>query len=289
MNSSTILIPVHNRRALTLGCLEALHANGDLLANRVVVIDDGSSDSTAEAVRAGFPSVEILPGNGSLFWTGAIRLAMARRRERGESGSVIWLNDDCRPRPGALARLNEWLSRHPAAIAGPTCIDAATRQPLPTGFSGRRIFSAGPGEERRVSGVSGFCVGIGAKAAAELDLPDAERFPHYAGDTAYTLKASRRGHPVVLLGDVIVDVVERPTGSGTLDTRVDASASWRTNWQGTFSATQSPYRLRTMVALLRLKYGAALGTPLAMLRAVDWIVRLVRAKLRRRLPPNVPR
>jgi GT2 family glycosyltransferase len=67
-----IIIPVHNRKALTLACLENLRTNGDLQKYQVIVVDDGSSDRTAEEVAENYPEVNILKGNGNLWWTGAI-------------------------------------------------------------------------------------------------------------------------------------------------------------------------------------------------------------------------
>jgi GT2 family glycosyltransferase len=52
-----ILIPVHNRKAITLTCLATLQRHGDLDRYQVVVIDDGSTDGTAEAIQTSFPSL----------------------------------------------------------------------------------------------------------------------------------------------------------------------------------------------------------------------------------------
>jgi len=38
-----IIIPVHNRKAFTLGCLKNLKTNSDLQKYHVIVVDDGSS------------------------------------------------------------------------------------------------------------------------------------------------------------------------------------------------------------------------------------------------------
>jgi GT2 family glycosyltransferase len=44
MKSVHIIIPVHNRKTLTLACLENLKTNGDLNKHHVIVVDDGSGD-----------------------------------------------------------------------------------------------------------------------------------------------------------------------------------------------------------------------------------------------------
>ena len=275
-----ILIPAHNRRTLTVACLATLRANGDLAECGVIVVDDGSGDGTGDAVRAEFPEAVVLRGDGNLFWTGAIALAMREAAGR-DAGTLFWLNDDCRPRPGALRSLRECLEKNPNSIAGPRCVDAATGTVVPTGFIGRKPLSAAENERREVEGLSGFCVGIGAGVVAKLGEPDAANFPHYAGDTAYTLRARRAGCPVVLVGDAIVELVDFGGGPATIEARIRSDETLAQNWRRIFAAKNSPYRLRTMRALLVLKYGAAGGWLLAGARTLGWAARLLRARWRR--------
>ena len=60
-----IIIPVHNRKQITLKCLENLDKSGDLQQYHVVVVDDGSTDGTTEAINNLFPDVKVLPGDGN--------------------------------------------------------------------------------------------------------------------------------------------------------------------------------------------------------------------------------
>ncbi len=71
------ILTCHNRRTLTLHCLErfcAQNVRGVRLA--VVVCDDGSTDGTAEAVRANFDDrVQLVEGDGHLYWAAGMALA----------------------------------------------------------------------------------------------------------------------------------------------------------------------------------------------------------------------
>ena len=65
-----IVTPVHNRREETLQCLRSLSkVETSGLSLHIVIVDDGSTDGTAEAVAAEFPKVEIVSGDGSLWYT----------------------------------------------------------------------------------------------------------------------------------------------------------------------------------------------------------------------------
>ena len=99
-----VIIPVHNRREITLGCLACLRAAGDLDWANVVVVDDGSTDGTAEAIRGQFPEVILLNGDGNLWWTGGIVLGM-KEGVRRQAEVIVWLNDDSHLRPGSLKAL----------------------------------------------------------------------------------------------------------------------------------------------------------------------------------------
>lgn len=84
----------HNRREKTLACLASLREQRlDDIVIDVVLVDDGSTDGTATAVEESFPEVEILCGDGALFWAPGMRLALAHAA-RGDYDFYLWLNDD---------------------------------------------------------------------------------------------------------------------------------------------------------------------------------------------------
>lgn len=271
MNRTVIIIPVHNRCATTLAGLHHLRANGDLAAFPVLVIDDGSTDGTAAAVQHKFPEVELLSGNGQLWWTGAMRCGMQSAFGRG-AASIVWLNDDCLPEPGALAALAERTLRDGVTLAGPTC-RTETGASVPTGFIGRQTIAVEPGGEKTVDGLSGYCVAVPRAAWERLGPPDGEKFPHYYGDSAYTLAAKRAGFTVVLTGKAGVRLPDYAPTPTSPSTGRRPGRSWRENWRQVFVSKKSPFRLATQWHYLRLKYGAWAGTLLAVARTLVWVLR----------------
>ena len=100
------LLTCHNRKERTLVCLESLFgqvSNGTFDA-RAFVVDAGSTDGTAAAVRARFPGVRLIVRDGSLYWCGGMRAAFAEAIKE-DYDYYLWLNDDMTLRPEAVAAL----------------------------------------------------------------------------------------------------------------------------------------------------------------------------------------
>ena len=268
-----IVIPVHNRRALTLACAQNLDTVGAFQKSHVLVVDDGSTDGTAQALGETFPQIEILRGSGDLWWTGAITAGMSHAFAHGAS-AVCWLNDDCHLQLDTLDRLQTIARENPRALIAPTCVADATGQPISAGgFVGRSAIGAIDEPMLEVDGVSGFCLWVTREVWQAVGAPDAKSFPHYYGDTAYMLAAKRAGCRIILLRDVrvtLVDYRERAATPGQYVLQKRASGQSKKLWDDTFSSKRSPFRLATMFAYLRLRYGAVTGTALAMVRFCAW-------------------
>ena len=71
-----IIIPIFNPSDDFLETLSALKADG--LEESVIVVDDGSTNRISQKIRDRFPGVEVLTGDGNLWWAGGMRMGMAR-------------------------------------------------------------------------------------------------------------------------------------------------------------------------------------------------------------------
>lgn len=123
MPDVVVVVAARNEEDSVRGCLEALigqrYGPGRL---RIVVVDDGSEDRTAEITRSFAPRVEYLKSSNPLELHGkaaAIHTAVSRARE-----DVILLTDaDCRP-PAHWARnmTAQLLDEHTGVVSGVTSI-----------------------------------------------------------------------------------------------------------------------------------------------------------------------
>lgn len=101
------LTTCHNRRECTLASLEDLHRQA--LPGGVhlgyVLVDDGCTDGTADAVRERFADVEIVSGGGNLYWAGGMRHGWEQSVRHKSFDYLFVYNDDVRLDPSALADL----------------------------------------------------------------------------------------------------------------------------------------------------------------------------------------
>ncbi len=109
----TVVIITWNRRAELLRTLEHMTALPDRAP--VVVVDNGSSDHTADAVAQRFGQVTLLRSDRNL---GALGRNLAVRDI--DTSYVAFCDDDTRWQPGALSRAADLLDAHPrvASVTG---------------------------------------------------------------------------------------------------------------------------------------------------------------------------
>jgi hypothetical protein len=196
---TVFIIPVHNRRETTLACLRNLAADGVLAWARALVVDDGSTDGTAEAVRAEFPAAEILRGDGSLWWTGATEAGMRRAHAEGAE-ILVWLNDDTFPLPGACARLVDTARRTGAVTTGQCAIPGG-----PVVYGGLesigfdlRLMSVEGDEPVAADSVCGNFVAVPRAVVDRIGFPDGRGLPHAFGDSDYGMRATKAGVAVLV-------------------------------------------------------------------------------------------
>jgi GT2 family glycosyltransferase len=227
--SIAIAIASFNRRAVTLGCLariEAQTARGSAFETQVFLLDDASSDGTAEAVALAFPQVTLCRGTGTLFWGGGMHRAMAAAIRR-DPDFILLLNDDVSLAPDAIGQA---LAAHDEARARNgsdlQVIVGATTDPVTDlcSYSGfRRTRRRDPSKVERVppdpggltpcDTMNGNFVLIPRAVFAALGPID-EVFVHQLGDLDYGYRASALGARIW--------IAPRPVGTCPVNDRVPA-------------------------------------------------------------------
>jgi GT2 family glycosyltransferase len=109
-----------NTKALVLACLRALFLEPPRHPREVIVVDNGSSDGSADAVQAAFPHVRLVRNATNRLYAAGNNQGVALAG--GEF--VCLLNSDTEVRPGALDQLVDFLQGHPGhAVVAPQLLD----------------------------------------------------------------------------------------------------------------------------------------------------------------------
>lgn len=204
-----IVIPVHNRRNVILNCLDQLqNLKKDGFCADIVIIDDGSTDGTTEAISKEFPYVTVLKGDGNLWWAGGVNMGLEFALNHGYDFIYV-MNDDTELLPDSLQILYDTLKEYDNAVCSSVIMDRE-----------KNIIVAGAGltgffkkERSQVSGkfhdsYSGRIIKADTLATKSVLIPtviakkvgyfDAKHFPHNYSDFEYFIRVKEMGFSLLV-------------------------------------------------------------------------------------------
>jgi GT2 family glycosyltransferase len=213
-----IVTPVHNRKATSVAFARLLRQQS-FKSVVLVLVDDGSSDGTAEAVKAVLPSTVVLRGDGSLWWAGGLQkgLNWLAAQILSDDSYVAFMNDD-------VAFGDHFLE---AAVEELVTISPGAFLSVPGVFrpSGRRseeaVICDWPRFRYRDYGHHPERIDCCSTRVLFMRWGDLRRvgglhpslLPHYASDFEFTIRARRKGIRLVPAATVTAEFDDLQTGT----------------------------------------------------------------------------
>jgi GT2 family glycosyltransferase len=231
MATTAIVIPTFNRRSTLLLALSKIFEYPPA-GYQVIVVDSGSSDSTADAVRRQFPQVYLIAGDSSWWWAAATNAGARKAKDFGCS-HVLTYNDDNVATSTLFANLFQAAESAPNSIVSAVC--CYRDRPDLVFFAGRmraqrsdRFYyldhdtplpALGKGL-RRVDMLHGMCTLFPMAVFDAVGLFNEQVFPQAFGDDDLLMRASRAGFQLQVALDAVVLNDRTKTGINPYDRRL---------------------------------------------------------------------
>lgn len=215
MNIISIVIPIHNRLDITKKGLESINcslayykANGNnSYLYKIIIVDDGSTDGSADWIKNNYLDVIVLPGSGDLWWSGAINMGARYAIENLGSDYILLWNDD------TICSEDYFYEMEQLLINNPQYHDCIIVSKIYWQHKSNLLFNFGcyfnPKTGKKtiiglnkvdvyneiisVDWAGGMGTLIPAKAISTLNYFDDKSFPQYYGDIDFFLKAKNKG------------------------------------------------------------------------------------------------
>lgn len=215
-----VLLPVHNRRALTQRFLNCLREQS-YPHIRLLVVDDGSSDGTAEMIRAEYSGAVVLRESGDLWWAGSLQRGIDHLAEDGiaDNDIVLMANDDTTFDREFVARAARLLGDHPRSLLCARMLDPQSEHAQESGVHANlwrftfRIAKA-PHEINCLPTRGLFLRWVDVRSIGGFHP---RLLPHYWSDYEYTLRAHRLGFRCMTDASVVLRANLQSTGYRDLD------------------------------------------------------------------------
>jgi GT2 family glycosyltransferase len=183
-------------------------------ADHIVIVDDGSTDGTKEMLKAEFPDVIIIEGDGNLYWTAAINLGIRHALNLGVD-FILTLNNDTVASRAFVENMLAGASRDSHALIGALDKDINTKKPYyggehfdwKTGKSTYLLDVLPATKQHGLHEVSLFPARgllIPRKVFDMIGLFEEKKLPHYMADYDFTLMAKRHGFRMYCSYDAVL-------------------------------------------------------------------------------------
>lgn len=209
-----ILCGVHNDLEYTKGLLQSIR-NSEYRKVKTIIVDDGSTDGSSEYIKTNYPEINIIKGNGNLWWTGAMEKGVEYISSVcGRDDYLLTINNDCMFDNKYISSLVSFMKNNSNSIVGSLVLDKLSGNIVDAGVLinwDKALFE--PIKINNDSRLVG-CVNVDTlstkgsmypvKIFQEIGNFDRDNFPHYLSDYEFSCRARKFGYKLILNYDSVV-------------------------------------------------------------------------------------
>ncbi|PYS24718.1 MAG: hypothetical protein DMF72_04590 [Acidobacteria bacterium] len=247
-----VIVPTYNRWGEARKSLECL-ARSSYANFGIILVEDGCVDETVASCREQFPDVEMLHGDGTLWWSGAINLGTQYALDNGAE-LIMWINDDVLVAPDTIERLVATIRRN--GVRTVACARTKSTDPNIPDWKGeapawhpdagknlRELPEYGDVSIQHPPG--GRAVVIPAQCFRDVGFIDVKNFPHYWADHDFHYRAMQAGYKYFITAESFVwNVPNEP--------RRELKQEFSLGWMGWFlTDRRSSMNMPTLRRLLK--------------------------------------
>jgi GT2 family glycosyltransferase len=229
----SIVIPIHNRLEVTkqgLTFLEKALSFRSLDSNKfnyeIIVVDDGSNDGSGDWIKQNCPNVNLITGDGNLWWSECINRGVKYALVNLNTDFVLLWNDDIIPDKTYFIELNKIINKiDDNTICGSLIYQGEKKNKI--WFAGG-VFNKWTGKKfmknyidnttnnkLKCDWITGMGTLISNKIITKHKLNwDNNMFPQYYGDSDFTLRAKKKGVNILVDKRLIIYNRTEYTGNG---------------------------------------------------------------------------
>jgi len=215
-----ILLPVHNRKKITTNFITCLK-NQAYPHYHLVLIDDGSTDRTADMVRNEIKNLTVITGKGNWWWGGALHQGFKwlKKNVHNKNNLVLIINDDTEFEPDFLEKGIKIIKNNPGTIIQAEPYGKKSGLPLNKGFEYdyRKLTFIPTAIPENINCQTTRGLLMHFQDFIKIGDFYPRLLPHYLSDMEYTIRAHNKGMKLITHPDFRLLMLEDETGYGEVN------------------------------------------------------------------------
>lgn len=199
-----IVTPIHNGIKETLVFIKSLR-KVNYSNFKIIIIDDGSTDNSSEIISKRYPDVILLKGDGNLWWSGATNLGVEYAL-KNDTDYMLTINNDVEVDPFFMRELVKCAKHNKKSLIGSVVYDNKNGK---IWYSGGKVdwkkgsFHHNKNKIKNIyksQWLTGMGVLVPKYVFEKIGFYDKEKFPQYAGDLEFSMRARKNGFNLLVCG-----------------------------------------------------------------------------------------